>query len=84
MSNKLIEFTQSLNSRNIDDLIAAVTKSGNVTTEILNYINGEIFDVVIMGVNGNGGLNMEMGKNARKIEENSSVLVQLVLNKLSS
>ncbi len=84
MSQKLTELTVSLNTNDMEDLVSGITKSGMVTTEILNHLREATYDVVVMGVNGNGGMNMEMGKNARVIVENANIPVQLIPNKKSS
>lgn len=83
MGEKLKKLIKSLNTNDNDDLISGITKSGLVDTEILEHLKEIVYDMVVMGVNGNGGLNMEMGKNARKIIENTKVPVQLVPNKKS-
>ena len=84
MSQKLSELTKSLNANDPEDLISSVTKLGMVTTEILNHLKEVKYDMVVMGINGNGGMNMDMGTNARKIVENSNIPVQLIPNKKSS
>lgn len=84
ISQKLSELTKSLNTNGIEGLISGITKSGMVTTEILNHLREVPYDVVVMGVNGNGGMNMEMGRNAKVIVENSNIPVQLIPNKKSS
>lgn len=84
MSKKLNELTQSLNTTDLNNHISGLTKSGMVVNEILKHLKEVPYDVVVMGVNGNGGMNMEMGKNAREIVENSKVPVQLVPNKVSA
>lgn len=83
MSQKLNELTKSLNTNGMEDLISGITKSGMVSMEILHHLKEVSYDVVVMGVNGNGGMNMDMGRNARVIVENSDVPVQLIPNKKS-
>lgn len=83
MSAKLCELTQNLNTNDMHNHIAGLTKSGMVVSEILKHLKEVAYDIVVIGVNGNGGLNMEMGRNARGIVENSKVPVQLVPNKKS-
>ncbi|MDW3195163.1 MAG: universal stress protein [Cytophagales bacterium] len=84
MSKKLDELTQSLNTSDLNNLISGLTKSGMVVQEILNHLKEVPYDIVVMGVNGNGGMNMNLGKNAREIVENSQIPVRLVPNKKSN
>ena len=83
MSKKLNELTQSLNANDLNNHISGLTKSGKVVAEILHHLNEVAYDIVVMGINGNGGMNMDMGKNAREIVECSEIPVQLVPNKIS-
>ncbi len=84
MSQKLNTLTKSLNTNESNDLISGVTRTGMVVNEILNHLQEAEYDVVIMGVNGNGGMNKDLGKHARKIIESAVVPVRLVPNKASS
>ena len=80
MSKKLQSLTQRLN-KNEEDVILAVTRSGKITSEISRELNNTSYDLVVMGVNGNGGLNADLGTNARLIVEESAVPVRVVPNK---
>lgn len=81
MSKKLQSLTHELNKSEKKDLIRPVAISGKIPDEILKHLQDHQYDLVVMGINGNGGLNKEMGTNARFIVENSDVPVRVVPNK---
>ncbi len=55
-----------------------VVLHGNVAQEIRNHLDHVHYDLIVMGINGNGGLNSVMGKNTRMVIESAEVPVMVL------
>lgn len=55
--------------------IRSVVLEGNVSGEVHDFLAKSAFDLIVMGLNGNGGMNNEIGKNARSILQESNIPV---------
>ncbi len=78
--NKLQSFGKEIQLVN-GNAVKTVVLSGNVSQEIAKYINQITFDMVIMGLNGNGGMNSELGKNTKNMLERSGLPVLVMPSK---
>ncbi|MBV6645802.1 MAG: universal stress protein [Cyclobacteriaceae bacterium] len=61
--------------------ISSVVRKGNIGSEVRKYLNEYPCDVVVMGLNSNGGLDSTLGHNTKEIIENSGVPVLVVPNR---
>ncbi len=55
-----------------------VVLNGNVGQEIVKHLKQTRYDLIVMGINGNGGLNSVMGKNTRMVIESAAVPVMVL------
>ncbi|MEM9325005.1 MAG: universal stress protein [Bacteroidota bacterium] len=58
-----------------------VVLNGNVTDEILKHLEAVHYDLIVMGANGNGGLNSDLGRNTRTILQSAGVPVMVLPSK---
>jgi len=82
VKSKMDEFSKNLMERGKSE-IENVVLPGNVEETILDYISKNQFDIVIVGVNGNG-VNNDLGSHTASLIEKSNTPVLVVPNLKSS
>lgn len=78
VKKKMNEFSQNLMERGNSE-ISNVVLPGNVEETMIKYVEEHDFDLVIVGVNGNG-TNNELGSHTAKLIERSGTPVLVVPN----
>ena len=79
MKSRMNELSHSLTEKP-EDLINNIVLSGNVDEVMLQFIKENDFDLIIVGINGNGQ-NNELGSHTIRVIRESGVPVMIVPNK---
>ena len=75
---------KKIREMNPDGDTKTIVLNGNVTQEILRHLTEEKYDLIVMGLNGNGGLNSELGKHTKSILESVGIPVMVLPSKSQS
>ena len=77
-----IEILQKQMSLNGDT--KSIVLNGDVAAEIQKHLTAEAYDLVMIGLNGNGGLNSDLGRNTRAVLQSAGVPVMVLPSKIQS
>lgn len=80
LDNKLQALSKEIKMFN-GNTVETEVLMGNVSHELAKYLRKSSFDMVVMGLNGNGGLNKELGKNTKLVLEKADVPILVLPNK---